>query len=74
MNRELDLMDILSIASFLIAVQNLDLNVSGDDMHRQTNELTERLEKAINDIHEHLTVQDAKLNIILNRLEDVYGG
>ena len=35
----------------------------------QTQELDERLRKVIDDIHGHLSVQDAKLNLILNKLE-----
>ena len=73
MNREYDFLDIISIASFLISLQNLDLNVSAEDIGKTSNEIIERLEKDIDDIHGHLSVQDAKLNVIMNRLEDLYG-
>lgn len=73
MNREYDFLDVLTIASFLISLQNLDLNASTDDLSKYTNEIIERLEKDLDDIHGHLSVQDAKINALLNRLEDLYG-
>ena len=73
MNREYDFLDVLTIASFLISLQNLDLNASTDDLSKYTTEIIERLEKDLDDIHGHLSVQDAKINALLNRLEDLYG-
>lgn len=72
-NRELSFIDLLSIASFVIALQNLDLNVGQDDISKQTHDLMNGLEQAISDIHGHLAVQDTKLSIILNKLEELYG-
>lgn len=72
MNRQ-DFIDIINLASFILAVQNLDLNISTDDLTEKSNEISEDLHKSIKDIHEHLAVQDAKLNAIMNRLEDFYG-
>lgn len=73
MNREYDFLDVLTIASFLISLQNLNLNASTDDLSKYTNEIIERLEKDLDDIHGHLSVQDAKLNVLMNRLEDLHG-
>lgn len=73
MNREYDFLDALTIASFLISLQNLDLNASSDDIAKTSNEIIERLEKDLDDIHGHLSVQDAKINALLNRLEDLHG-
>lgn len=73
MNKQYDFLDVINVASFLISLQNLDLNVSTDDLSEYTNSIIQRLEKDINDIHEHLSVQDAKINALLNRLEDIYG-
>lgn len=72
MNRE-DFIDIINLASFILAVQNLDLNISTDDLTVKSNELSEDLHKSVKDIHEHLAVQDAKLNALMNRLEEIYG-
>ena len=59
-NGQLDFLDILSILSFYIAVLNLDLNVTQNDMIEQTE-----------DIHRHLEEQDIKLSEIINTLEEL---
>lgn len=68
-----DFIDLINLASFILAVQNLDLNISTDDLTAKSNELSEDLHESIRDIHEHLSIQDAKLNAVLNRLEEIYG-
>ena len=72
--KQLEFLDILTIMSFCIALQNLDLNVSMEDIQSSSAEIekavNERLEKALEDIHGHLSVQDTKLSLILNMLED----
>ena len=61
--------DLLSIISFCVGLQNLDLNLAQEDLDRQTQELDSRLRTVVDDIHGHLSVQDTKLNLILNKLE-----
>lgn len=72
---QMDFLDIISVMSFCIALQNLDLNISQEDIQKSSSELEEavnkRLEQALADIHGHLSVQDTKLNLILNKLEDM---
>lgn len=68
-NGELTVLDILAIVSFCVGLQNLDLNLAQEDLDNQTQELDRRLKAVIDDIHSHLSVQDSKLNIILNKLE-----
>ena len=65
---ELTLMDILSIMSFCIGLQNLDLNISQENLDNQTQELDKRLKDVINDIHRHLQEQDAKIDMIMEVL------
>lgn len=67
-------LDILSIASFCISLQNLDLNISQDNLDNQTQELDKRLRYVVDDIHRHLQNQDAKINKILNLLEELKNG
>ena len=73
--KQLDFLDIISLMSFCIALQNLDLNVSAEDIQKSSaeieNAVNDRLEKALEDIHGHLSVQDTKLTLILNKLEDL---
>lgn len=68
-NGELTFLDIISIISFCVGLQNLDLNLAQEDLDAQTQELDRRLREVVDDIHSHLSVQDTKLNMILNRLE-----
>lgn len=72
--KQLEFLDILTIMSFCIALQNLDLNISAEDIANSSAEIekvvNERLEKALEDIHGHLSVQDTKLSLILNMLEE----
>ena len=69
-NNELSFIDLLSIISFLVGLQNLELNVSASDINEQTQDLNKSLKAVVDDIHNHLSVQDAKLNLILNKLEE----
>lgn len=67
-NSELSFLDILSIASFCIGLQNLDMNITQEDVQEVASDFDKRLAKSIADIHEHLAVQDAKLNIIMEEV------
>ena len=73
--KQLDFLDIISLMSFCIALQNLDLNISAEDIANSSAEIekavNDRLEQALADIHGHLSVQDTKLTIILNKLEEM---
>ena len=70
---EFTFLDYLTIASFLIGLENLELNITQEDMDAQTADLdarvNEKFEKALTDIHSHLQTQDEKLNQIIDRLE-----
>lgn len=64
MNRDLELLDILNILSFYVSCKSYDENLS------QT-KASDLLEKAVEDIHKHLEEQDKKLDVILNKLEEI---
>lgn len=64
-NGEFTFLDILSIMSFSIAVQNNNLLNQQDKK-----ELEDGLSSALNEIHEHLQSQDTKINRILQLLEE----
>ena len=61
-NEQLNLIDLLSILSFLIALQNLELNVTAKDLDDKT-------ELLLNEIHGHLEKQDEILQEIEKRLK-----
>ena len=73
LNKELDFIDILSIASFVIGLQNLELNITQNDLADQTKDIDAkadaRVNRLLNEIHEHLQEQDEKLSMILERIK-----
>lgn len=64
-NGELTFLDIIAILSFLIGLENLDLNLAQEDLDNQTKELDRRLREVVDNIHLHLQEQDKKLDLIL---------
>lgn len=68
-NGSLTFLDLLTVISFCVGLQNLDLNIAQDDLDKQTKELDRRLREVVDDIHQHLQVQDAKLDRILSEVE-----
>ena len=80
-NSEYSFLDILSIASFVIALQNLDMNITQEDMAKTTEQLDKSLRLNVEDLHRHLELQDMKLNevieninIINDRMEEMING
>lgn len=67
-NGEFTFLDIISIVSFMIGLENFDMNVSQEDMAKTAEQLDNELSVAVDDIHRHLKVQDEKLNVILRML------
>ena len=63
-------LDILTLMGFCIGLQNLDLNISQENLDNQTQELDRRLREVVDDIHRHLALQDEKIDRIL---EDIHG-
>lgn len=65
---EFTFLDIISLISFFIGLQNLDLNISQNDLQSQTNEINDIADKRVNrllsEIHSHLEMQDKKIDDI----------
>ena len=70
-NGELTFLDALSLASFLIAIQNLDMNLTQDDKQDIQHQFDQRLSQTMSEVHNHLEIQDDKIDMILKRLEDM---
>ena len=68
-NGEYTLLDVLSILSFIVGLQNYDMNVDQNDMQKLQRELYEQLESVVSDIHKHLQLQDEKIDEILRILK-----
>lgn len=69
LNKELEFMDLLSIASFCITLKNLDENLSQNDKQDLLKELTDDVNLLLEEIHKHLEKQDEKLDYIIKELE-----
>lgn len=59
--RKNNFLDAVSIISFIIGVLNYGENVDQSTMN-------EAVQKAVQDIHDHLTEQDEKINAIMGKL------
>ena len=68
-NGEFTFLDIISIISFCVGLQNLDLNITEQDINNQTQELDRRLKEVVDDIHRHLQAQDDKIDAILSEVQ-----
>lgn len=68
-NGEFTFMDLLSLCSFMIGLENLNLNNSQDEAQTLQSELAKKSEEILNEIHNHLDEQDKKLDYILKELE-----
>ena len=73
-NGEITFLDTVSIMSFLIGVQNFDLNVTQEDAQNIQRRSDANANLILNEIHKHLEKQDAKIDLILKELEELKNG
>ena len=69
--KQLTFIDILSVASFLIALENLDENMTQNDKQELQSDLANKSNSILKEIHEHLEEQDRKLDAIIKGLEEL---
>lgn len=69
-NGELTFLDLLNVLSFMIGVQNLDLNATQNDIQAVMNALAEKADTLLKEIHAHLEEQDRKLTDIFKELKN----
>mgnify|MGYP007069857496 CR=1 FL=1 len=73
-NGEFTFLDTLSLISFAIGLKNLDLNITQEHLDKQTADLKAQVDEdvnfALNEIHNHLQMQDDKINSILEVLNN----
>lgn len=67
-NGQWTFIDILSILSFMIGLMNLDENVTQGDKQDLMQELSNKSDILLQEIHGHLAAQDAKIDQILEVL------
>ena len=68
-NGEWTFLDLVTLISFVVGLENLEYNITQDDLQKVAKEMEQKQTDQIMDIHEHLAVQDAKLRQILSILE-----
>lgn len=61
--------DAISIVSFLVGLQNLEMNITQEDMQKTEDHLAASLRAEVTEIHRHLTEQDEKIDRILEVLK-----
>ena len=64
---EFTFMDYIDLISLIIGIQNLELNITQEDMDNQTAELDAKVDKALTEIQAHLKMQDKKIDLLLER-------
>ena len=69
--REFSFLDILNVISFLIAIENLNANLTQNDKADLQKDLTDKAEGILKEIHAHLERQDIKINNILSVLKEL---
>jgi len=69
-NGQLDFLDIIGIMSFIIALMNLDENMTQGDKQELLQELSNKADLLLTEIHKHLENQDIKLNLIMEELRN----
>lgn len=70
MLNKLDFVDLLSIASFVIALMNLEENLTQGDKQDLEQKFNQKLDGLLNEIHNHLQQQDNKLNEMLKIIKE----
>ena len=67
-NGQLDFLDLITLASFVIALQNLDENITQSDKADLQEDLSQKADLLLKEIHGHLEKQDALLTQILEEM------
>lgn len=62
-NGEMTFLDIISLMSFFVGIQNLDMNITQEDVQNTADQI-------LREIHSHLEQQDEKINQILEMLKN----
>lgn len=60
-------MDAINIASFVLGIQNMGLNITTEDLERNS-------KGVLNEVHRHLAEQDKRLSKIEKMLEIIISG
>ena len=70
-NGEWTFIDYVAIISFLVGLQNLDLNITQEDFQKLMQDLDKQTNTLLKELHGHLEAQDIKLAIIHAKLDAI---
>ena len=65
---QMSFLDLLTIASFAISLENLEENMTQSDKQDLQHDLADKADLLLKEIHQHLEQQDKKIDEILRRL------
>lgn len=68
-NGEFTFLDIITLVSFYIGIMNYDENLTQSDKQELENQLSNKIDLLLNEIHGHLEMQDKKIDYIIERLQ-----
>ena len=68
---QLDIIDALSVASFFIGLLNLQENLTQGDKQDIQDDLSQKADMLLSEIHKHLEEQDERLSRIEKMLEEM---
>lgn len=68
-NGQLSFVDLISILSFFIGVENYGMNLTQNDKADLQKNLSDKSDLLLKEIHQHLEKQDSKIDEILHRMD-----
>ena len=71
MNGQLTFLDNVSLMSFFISLMNLNENLTQGDKQDLQKELENKSKIILDEIQKHLEIQDQKIDLILEKLEEL---
>lgn len=69
---ELTFLDIVALMSFFVALENLDMNLTQTDKQELQEDLANKTDLLLQEVHQHLEAQDIKIDRMLSILEENY--
>ena len=69
---ELTFLDIVALMSFFVALENLDMNLTQTDKQELQQDLANKTDLLLEEVHRHLEAQDIKIDRMLSILEENY--
>ena len=66
----IDFLDIITLLGFMVSVENLNANLTQNDKQDLQQDLAEKSDRILTEIHTHLEEQDKQIKWIIERLNN----